>query len=182
MGREWKPGDVAMVGVPTKTTPGAQAHVQGNTEVAVVKARQGWLALEDTDYFWSDDYSFFNGEIRPLVVIDPEDTKQVGLLCAALDKQSGFGNWIGETQAALREFANPTPPKPDEPIGLGAVVVDSDARIWIHDPTTPTTHNWHSRGVGRAWHNVGAVRVLSDGFVVAEPLADWERDLLRGDA
>jgi hypothetical protein len=70
------------------------------------------------------------GDYRPVVVIDPEDREQVERLCSGLLDIHWYGN-ADAMQVALRKFANPTPPKPDEPTGLGAVVEDADGIRWV---------------------------------------------------
>ena len=93
MSREWKPGAVAMVTYP-----------DGNDAVPVLTDR-GELAplwIAGGVRTWARD-----GEMiaRPLVVIDPEDREQV----------EAHWRMAGQTfpsyRAALREFANPTPPR-----------------------------------------------------------------------
>src|SRR5690348_2045025 len=73
---------------------------------------------------------------RPLAVIDPGDREAVRRVLKLFGQQ--FTAWTPELdsnvtklQAALREFANPTPPKPEEPTGLGAVVEDRDGIRWV---------------------------------------------------
>ena len=112
---------------------------------------------------------------RPLVVIDPEDRESVERLIRLWGQQ--FDSWTPEPsgtngdrmQAALREFANPTPPKPDEPTGLGAVVEDAEGKRWIRS-ADHGRDPWHSNGSrqinGRTWHmwsDLNVVRVLSEG-------------------
>src|SRR5690606_604511 len=90
------------------------------------------MHVSQTDYY------------RPLVVIDPDDVTQTdavlrslkylamnqGVLHLTLEQL--FGDEQSSLfQAALREFANPTPPKPDEPTGLGAVVEDANGEKWV---------------------------------------------------
>lgn len=108
----------------------------------------------------------------PVVVIDPEDREQVERLVGVFSSQR---DWWADTrrqrsnamQAALREFANPKPPKPEEPTGLGAVVEDV-GDVWIKTETEGA--GWcPSGGSGtvryRCWGDFSpAVRVLSDGL------------------
>ena len=71
---------------------------------------------------------------RPVAVIDPEDRQQVGRLVALCN----FLPRVIEMQAALREFANPTPPRPDEPGTWGVVEASCCHRIerveWVKHP------------------------------------------------
>ena len=115
-------------------------------------------------------------EARPLVVIDPEDREQVERLAAAYvseGTQRGYampGHQMEDRrdamQAALREFANSKPPKPDEPTGLGAVVEDESGDLWIRtcEPCDRCLNKpWQQGPVHKNWQIVDAVRVLSEG-------------------
>lgn len=74
---------------------------------------------------------------------------------------------IEDLAAALREFANPTPPKPDEPTGLGAVVEDAEGRRWMRGSSTRGLKVWVNDDAldseWRAYRDIAAVRVLSEG-------------------
>jgi hypothetical protein len=86
----------------------------------------------------------------PLVVIDPEDREQVDRLVRSYHNQNLF-SVVDDMQAALREFADPKPPKPAEPTGLGAVVEDADGSAL--DPrraTHPEGATTSSRGTNAA--------------------------------
>lgn len=156
MTREWKPGDVAM------------ARGFG-CEFLVVRTGVG------VNSHWSAPMDWPNGEredeleFRPLVVIDPEDREAVERLLGVMKER----DWTGiddeapaDMQAALREYANPNPPKPDEPQGLGAVVEDEDGERWVrsHPEPTPWTRP-HLSGT-YAYANIAAARVLSPGVEV----------------
>lgn len=69
-------------------------------------------------------------EARPLVVIDPEDRGRVAELVTLYHLADG--TTVTAMQSALREFADPKPPKPVEPTGLGAVVVDKSGDQWAN--------------------------------------------------
>ena len=108
---------------------------------------------------------------RPVVVIDPEDREQVERLIRAQDvsfdgvaRENVTDADLLDMQAALREFANPTPPKPDEPTGLGAVVEDAKGTRWVR---VRDGFNWRWRndrlGEQTTYAYVDAVRVLSEG-------------------
>lgn len=71
-------------------------------------------------------------------------------------------------QAALREFASPAPPKPDEPTGLGAVVETVHGELYVRDKTTTTVAHWkRARGEDSSkrykYAALAVVRVLSEG-------------------
>jgi len=164
--REWKPGDVAAL------------TIYGSDPA------RGYVTLNDDReaLMWRvTGHSFFKGvavgnsaivtDARPLVVIDPEDREQVerlGKVVARLWHEHPYV--LDAVQAALREFANPTPPKPEEPTGLGAVVEDADGVRWVLN--NPRGYGKWSRenaaadGLPRdykTWRMVTAVRVLSEG-------------------
>lgn len=154
MSREWKPGDVATI----STRP--------------------LIYLGDDR--WADSFGtqlrLTSGEPRPLVVIDPEDREAVERLVTAIERVTGgtANHRAGDDmQAALREYANPTPPRPDEPKGLGAVVEDEGGVLWfrmaVENQTWPG-EVWQEQ-YGDAdrwskWDSVAAVRVLSPGVEV----------------
>jgi hypothetical protein len=172
-GREWKPGDVAMVEVPTKTIPGTSIHAAGKSRIVVVKDSKGWVAAENSAYFWADDYAFFSEGPRPLVVIDPEDRKQVERLRDLMDieviRQNGAPNPLhvspgmrgNALQAALRSLLEP--PKPLEPTGLGAVVEDADGADWHRTAEGRWIAGDGLRCRAGGWGHIAAVKVLSDG-------------------
>jgi hypothetical protein len=160
-GREWKPGDIAVV-TEQPATIGAQREA-----FVAVKDDKGWFAV-DPGVGW-----FGNSDIvdaRPLVLIDPEDREQVERLANAIWAYRGniVSDLCSATEHGLREFANPTPPKPEEPLGLGAVVVDAEGRCWVRDTDNPGELNWLSspRGISpkrSRYATIAAVKVLSEG-------------------
>lgn len=152
--REWKPGDVAEVGVGR-----AMRHESGH-----------WV-FPDGSYN-TDDQRI---PTRPLVVIDPEDREQVDRLVEIMVGLSE-GTFPVRLQEALRDFANPKPPKPDEPTGVASLVEDADGAIWARQCSgareIDMSHPWirvsNGRSAGsedreRSWRDVAAVRVLSEG-------------------
>ena len=163
--REWKIGDLAVV-----------------TTKSGVQYRGIYQLAPGIDHYWGR----LPGEVRPnalldpdvsarpLVVIDPEDREQVErLLECVLDTDLGDGEAVEdedvtEMQRALREFANPTPPKPEEPRGLGAVVEDADGNRWVRaDQKVSERFPWIKwRGATGNWEkyaDIDAVKILSDG-------------------
>lgn len=151
MNRKWKPGDVAMV-----------RHDSSEWRTGI---RHGDRARWNTSGgFWFDAQV---SEVRPLVVIDPEDREQVErLLCLGGYEVCGVSGGISveNMQAALREFANPKPPKPDEPMGLGAVVEDGEGEQWVRVRRGSEDYPWaKGRNAWRYWEEIDAVRVLSEG-------------------
>jgi len=113
--------------------------------------------------------------VRPLVVIDLEDGSSARRLTDLFYEAQGGDrdpHHYGRMQQALREFANPTPPKPEEPTGLGAVVEDAEGAIWIH-VYAEECRLWAKGGevslLGhwRSYADINAVRVLSEGVTDA---------------
>jgi len=154
MSTNWKPGDVAM------------ATFFGEESVRVVRYPGGWARLADTDDYIPDSQAMgahVVADPRPLVVIDPEDMEVMERVWRMADHTPT------ELQAALREFANPTPPKPDEPQGLGAVVEDDRGLRWCRVLVAPSFHPWapfgqiSNDGAWRAYADISVVRVLSEG-------------------
>lgn len=157
MKREWEPGDVAMV---------MHQGVEVMATCYDTGSERGWYhGLGVTD-------RHFIGEVhrsiaRPLVVIDAEDKHAVARLASLY---SSVDHRIGHRplQAALREFASPTPPKPDEPMGLGAVVEDADGvrhvRVFGIAKSAWLGHVEADGGERqRRYEDIAAVRVLSEG-------------------
>ena len=103
-----------------------------------------------------------------VVVVDPEDREQVGRLTALFFGLNCASSIDADAmQAALRTLASPPDPKPEEPLGLGAVVEDDEGIQWvrlIHDHHGP--HPWKpygSRDKRYAYADIAAVKVLSEG-------------------
>ena len=152
MSREWKPGDA----------------------VAFTIGGQEYRGIIDTDGrpYTTDKRASGrparSTSIRPLVVIDPDDREQVerlARLCSSVPAEMALSaTRLDAMQAALREFANPTPPKPDEPTGLGAVVEDADGQRWVR---VRSGFDWRWRddrlGEQTTWEHVPAVTVLFEG-------------------
>jgi hypothetical protein len=170
--REWKPGDVVT------------ATVKGRENVRLVAGwskyapQLRWCEMSPRWGDGDDEECWFMPnavtEARPLVVIDPEDREQVDGLWAILRDGLALRS-RDNMQAALREFANPTPPRPDEPTGLFAQVEDSDGTTWYRSAEQNSV--WRKvyvntdskRYVGcdsapRAYAEIDVVRVLSDGI------------------
>lgn len=114
---------------------------------------------------------------RLVAVVDPEDTDAVDRLVHLFwDHGNDDCDDPAAMREALREFAAPAPPRPDEPTGLGAVVEDEVGDLWLRDgmpgDRSQSGHWWNKTvaheknydGVLRAeWPDIAVVRVLSDG-------------------
>jgi hypothetical protein len=143
MSREWKPGDVAMV-------PGVGR---------AMRTRDGGWVTRSTSTNVTNNFM----NVRPLVVIDPEDREQVERLTEALDWATHPFNWDA-MQAALRSLI--APEKPAEPQGLGAVVEDAERQTWVRvncDPGMWRLCQGPARGRFKSYADITAVKVLSEG-------------------
>ena len=169
---EWKPGDVARlvysVGV---TTINCRA----------IRGERCWFtsrgdAISDREV----------AQARGLVVIDGENREQIERLILALPDAIdwGFasddpsnpgspkvvGGIVEPFQAALREFANPTPPRPEEPAGLGAVVEDENGVLWtrVESGVAETRNPWYPAAFPDLqpdeYDHIAVVKVLSEGW------------------
>lgn len=128
MSREWKLGDLAMVtyrlGQCTETN-------------LCAKTDKGWDCLAPGVGF------LMHGDVlaaRSVVIIDPEDDAEVERLMGLIEHERGeslFTKDRQHIQAALREYAAPTPV---EPTGLGAVVYahcecETERKRFVRDDT-----------------------------------------------
>jgi hypothetical protein len=165
--REWQPGDVVarpggIRGIVAERGPGCGPHLMPGDVLHV--------------HYSDGDWDLATDAIRPLVVIDPEDREQVERLVDSI-LQHGYEFRDGGTSdlaAALREFASPTPPKPDEPTGLGAVVEDAQGALHVLTPRTREADApeacWIDRlGDFRSWDAIDVVKVLDNGYKPGEP-------------
>lgn len=163
MSREWKPGDVAITQFGRSVVDSGKrcSHDYAATPHWHHVTHGGWDPLGS------------HPTARPLVVIDPEDREAVERLATSLGSGSHLLWGVEYVQERLREFANPKPPKPDEPTGLGAVVEDEEGRRYTrYDSSDVQPWWWDGKGseapVVRRYHwdDISAVRVLSPGVEV----------------
>jgi hypothetical protein len=140
--------------------------------VVRMTAAKQWMKIRTTGSdapIHSRDLTCEDNGCRPVVVIDPEDRKQVERLVENYRTHWGKAEKVADAlQAALREFADPKPPKPKEPTGLGAVVEDEEGTFWVRDASVGAVvqdRYWSpSNDDGRlAYADINAVRVLSEG-------------------
>jgi len=149
MTREWKPGDVAV---------GRIAKYEGRF---VFRGEyDGWDELDGTEGGWDGT---FIADLRPLVVIDPEDREQVERLVKTYNNGEVETEWVDAMQAALRSLI--APPKPPEPTGDWAVVADANGDRWLKDGSGGT-HPWVGVCTGEwvPYAEIAAVRILSEGI------------------
>lgn len=101
---------------------------------------------------------------EPVAVIAYKDRGAVERLGQALyNASSRVQDEVDCIADALREFANPKPPKPEEPTGLGAVVEDTEGEQWVR--FRAATGWWWRDVLGKncRYADLPAVRVLSEG-------------------
>lgn len=168
-GREFKPGDVAIVRDEDNQTHHAivvSAENPGGLHVVVPT----YAAAHGMDKH--QRLYFGDGAVRSLVAIDLDDMLAVERLVDLYHSQ-GHGIHANAMRAALREFVDPKP-RIEEPTGLGAVVEDAEGRTFVRvaDPID----GWMA---GKQWQRIGGeinavrnfgwadlrdvVRVLSEG-------------------
>ncbi|MEQ7847758.1 hypothetical protein [Nocardioides kribbensis] len=161
MKREWKPGDVAWLTIHGKSAYlGMRSAEMGGSWVTATP-------VAGVHLHGSHDVS----DARLLVVIDPEDREQIERLTYLVrGHRVGLGVDEDTISGALREFASPTPPKPEEPTGLGAVVEDADGKKWfrmsLENQTWPGEvwqEQYDNADRWSQWQDIAVARVLSKG-------------------
>jgi hypothetical protein len=161
---EYKPGALVSAFVPTRSRRHVLVHVGADDWPWRILDSDFGTVLALANGIGADNVT----DIRPLVVIDPEDREQVERLSVALGGDHYYGS-TGILQAALREFANPKPP---EPTGLGAVVEDARGVRWVRtesakgitNPWSAALHEKEPDTVRQfAYVDINVVKVLSEG-------------------
>ena len=166
---EWTPGELWLLN--------EDSGYSGDERI-LFRTDRRWVDAEGDKRDLSD--SSVKRLAHPLVVIDPEDREQVERLAECY--LSNVGLAIGLPLAskriahALREFADPKPPKPEEPTGLGAVVEDVVGVRWVRTESKPNiggtvwTSAFHvtlaDKAELREYVDIDAVKVLSEGVTV----------------
>ena len=177
MSREWQPGDVAMLTVRefdgTKHLVGL-CYKGGEVDAGDIKDMARWTLADHSDA-WSSVT-----EARPLVVIDPvsitgpdetgEDGDPLVEIASCLRRLAEGDAWEGSYRRRVAErlaevFDPSPPPKPAEPLGLGAVVESAEGLRWTRAGSSAIYGNWLGTGSKTCVHYaaVPAVRVLSEG-------------------
>lgn len=157
----YEPGTVALATV--RGVPGVRVLRAGGPGVSGRKQAPFWLSAEFVAG-WRTHSDYLVTDVRPLVVIDPEECGQVERVWLALRDGKALQSRDNLT-AALRSLI--APPKPPEPTGLGAVVEDAEGRLWVRQCRCP-------RGIAAEWReghgstpatyaDIDAARVLSEG-------------------
>jgi hypothetical protein len=169
-GREWKPGDVVTA------TVGGRENVRLVAGWSRYQPQLRWCEMSPRWGDGDDDECWFMpsqvNDHRPLVVIDPDDREQVERLVRAyMHEGEQRGHDVYETpdridgmQGALREFADPKPPKPDQPLGLGSVIEDNEGRLWVRSDVDAPEWRCSTDPIWDEWAGVSAVCVLSEGW------------------
>lgn len=161
-GREWQPGDVMVA---------TWATIYGEPVVHFMV--DGCKNIDHRDEpHWHDVRGGWTSslaaaaDVRPLAVIDPEDREQVERLAKAINDAIENQSLITSTemtQAALRKFASPTPTKPDEPTGLGAVVEDASGAEYVRIGRKPGSVWYQPHGRYFRWDGIDVAKITCNG-------------------
>jgi hypothetical protein len=169
---DWKPkpGDIAAVD---------SWRGEGQIAFRVARLPNGapWCVLDGVDSRGLDDDEVTN--CRQVVVIDLPNGALAGwpTLIEALRRAAvttGLDMVFGGLIEQIEAQTNPKPPKPAEPMGLGAVVeyrirTDSVALAVRNGTSGPGGTDWlDANGVWRTWPGLDVARILSDGYAEAE--------------
>jgi hypothetical protein len=155
MTREFKPGDVA------------ELTFNNETRAIGVRCEGAWA--HNGKFGAGGAYDHIGGfEVRPLLVLDPEDAEGVARLAEALRNVSGnLPIYADDVASALRSLLDP---KPEEPKGHFAVVVDRNGVRWVNwrDPRVTRHHErpWVHAGDShecREYADIDVTEVLSHG-------------------
>lgn len=163
---DWKPGDVAIAKYSHDDEPKIYMRVRNKYS----GADERWESVDGSHSldFRSADWWHL------LAVIDPESDEDMERLAkAVVEAAFKHGNlpvsdngihWT-TIALALREFAKPTPPKPERPTGLGAVVRDSTDVEFVHLGSDLWTYGTTDGPASSfTWDELDAVEVLSQGW------------------
>ncbi|KAB2809234.1 hypothetical protein F9L07_19530 [Pimelobacter simplex] len=171
-GREWQPGDVM---VATWATIYGEPVVHFMVDGCNNSDHHDEPHWHDVRGGWSSSLTLA-ADVRPLVVIDPEDREQVErLLCLFHQADQTTPAGMDRMQAALREFVTPTPPKPNEPTDMWSVVVDRAGDQWVRALGPDFTDGWvragdlPSNGKWTDYRQIDAVAVVRSGVQDGEP-------------
>jgi hypothetical protein len=130
---------------------GVSEYEPGTVAMATVRGVPNVRVLNATGDYWAhgcgvDGDSIISAgqyvtDVRPLVTLDPEDREEVVRLVAALPHRESYDgeSLVSQMQAALREYAKPTPPKPEVYEHLtypprGKFVEAICGKTWIPNP------------------------------------------------
>jgi hypothetical protein len=176
MGAQWKPGDVAV------------ATVEGVPGVVVLRRDGDWAypmqARGSRGYTCASDSEGLVADVRPLVVIDPAEVMAgeftsefagANSLAQLLANVADYLDaedvpvWVSVLRA-LAVAVNPTPPRPVEPTGRFAEVVDEGGEHWFRlYARQELRRSWAPDGdfgdfnAWRGYEDIAVVDVLSEG-------------------
>lgn len=128
--------------------------------------RRGWR--------FADSTMTLDLAVRPLAVIDPEDSRSFAIeaaqrACSALNLMPGriISPAIQAIQEVIREFATPAP-RIEEPTGLGAVVEDDQGCDWHRTATGRWLAEDGLRTRAGGWGHIKPVRILFPGSMASD--------------
>jgi len=164
MTENWKPGDIAIAGGPSEFVVfcyDADSDGRGHLR---------WMYGDGSNAAVGDRHM---RNCRPLITIDSAKLEGGTLLpqwirYAALDmERDSTGPVIRDLRtiadAIEATFAEPTPPKPEEPNGLGAVVEAINDNHFVRVGSAGWVHVDDCAGEPCDWRDIAVIRVLSEG-------------------
>lgn len=137
----------------------AVGQVRGRGPQRLFRGAQCWAFVDHADASWIADAAVT--DVRPLIVLDLD---RPDLLLHALKTDDPWRTDRDWQEVARQIEAQIKPPKPDEPMGDGAVVEDRCGYRWVRIAGPGDGPAWRHRGHNaREWDHVNAVRILSEG-------------------
>lgn len=126
------------------------------------------LAKADGETLTSAQLQAFRERQPNVATIDPDSREHIGRLASLLVSENATLDDRGVGHAglrrALREFANPTPPKMQEPSGVGAVIETERGEKWVRcGPNEWRVSDGSAFPVKWSSLVIDVVRVLSEG-------------------
>lgn len=158
-----------MSGTEYKVRQVAVATVKGEKDVRVMRTLgEGWHSAWPVAYTYVHDDSDVT-DIRPLVVLDLDG---IGSPRQVVNTLRWTDSVPVATMGAIADQieAQTRPPKPAEPTGLGAVVVDSKHGLLVRtvagSSVLDTSRPWRAPyGSYYSWADIDVEKVLSEGVV-----------------
>lgn len=119
---------------------------------------------------------FHDFELKPVTegwklvaVIDPDGDEVERLLVAYYKTDSDFPTpqGIENFRTVLREFAQPTPPKPEEPKGIGAVIKTAGGMVYVATSAVGAGGAWRWRNPGAGYAAWGDLDVPDEDHILS---------------